>query len=376
MKVFFWVQHLLGIGHLRRTLSLARAAAAAGIETVVASGGLPAPGADPGGATLVQLPPVRAVDRYFKQLADDQDRLIDDVWRDRRRAALFEAWEAARPDVLVTELFPFGRRQLRFELEPLLARARADGCVVISSVRDILVEPDKPGRIDEMLERVTRWYDLVLVHGDPAFVPFDATFPGLDQIAPLVRYTGYAVERADVPLSGDGEGEVLVSAGGGAVGEPLLRAALAARALSAARDRRWRFLVGEGLPEAVFTDLARVAPAGVIVERARPDFQGLLSRAHLSVSQGGYNTVMEVLAAGLRAVVAPYAGGHESEQTLRAHALAERNALQVVAENDLAPESLAAAIDRALAGPPLSAAGIDLGGIPKTVRLLQGLDGR
>ncbi len=376
MKVFFWVQHLLGIGHLRRTLSLARAAAGAGIETVVASGGLPVPGADPGGATLVQLPPVRAVDRHFKQLADERDQLIDDAWRDRRRMALLKAWEAARPDVLVTELFPFGRRQLRFELEPLLARAKADGCTTVSSVRDILVEPDKPGRIGEMLERVTRWYDLVLVHGDPAFVPFDVTFPGLDQIAPLVRYTGYAVERAEAPLSDDGEGEVLVSAGGGAVGEPLLRAALAARALSAARDRRWRFLVGEGLPDAVFSDLAQTAPAGVIVERARPDFRVLLSRAHLSVSQGGYNTVMEVLAAGLRAVVAPYAGGHESEQTLRAHALAERSALQVVAENDLAPESLAAAIDRALAGPPLSTAGIDLGGIPATVRLLQGLDGR
>lgn len=187
MKVFFWVQHLLGIGHLRRTLSLARATAAAGLETVTASGGLPVPGVDPGGAKLVQLPAVRAVDRYFKQLADERDRPIDDAWREGRRAALFEAYEKARPDVLVTELFPFGRRQLRFELEPLLARAKADGCTTVSSVRDILVEPDKPERIGEMLERVKRWYDLVLVHGDPAFVPFDVTFPGLEEIAPLVR---------------------------------------------------------------------------------------------------------------------------------------------------------------------------------------------
>ncbi|MCY3670235.1 MAG: glycosyltransferase, partial [Alphaproteobacteria bacterium] len=124
------------------------------------------------------------------------------------------------------------------------------------------------------------------------------------------------------------------------------------------------------------SELARAASSGVIVERARPDFQALLGRAHLSVSQGGYNTVMEVLAAGLRAVVAPYAGGHESEQTLRAGALAERGALQVVAEDELSPERLAAAIDRALAGPPLSAAGIDLGGIPATIALLQDLDGR
>ncbi len=374
MKVFFWVQHLLGVGHLRRTASLARAAAEAGMEVTVASGGMPSPGLDTGRARLAQLPPVRATDRYFKRLVDERDRPIDDAWRARRRQALLDSYLEARPDAVVTELFPFGRRQLRFELEPLLERARRDGCATVASVRDILVEPDKPERIAEMLERVERLFDLVLVHGDPDLVPFDATFPRLAEIADRLRYTGYAV---DPPVrdagAGDGAGEVIVSAGGGAVGEPLLRAALAARPLSAARDRPWRFLVGAGLPEAVFADLARDPPAGVTVERARPDFRALLARAHLSVSQGGYNTVLEVLTAGLRAVVAPYAGGHESEQTLRARLLAERGALQVVAETELAPATLAAAIDRALAGPPLSAAGIDLGGVARTVAALRGL---
>ncbi len=168
----------------------------------------------------------------------------------------------------------------------------------------------------------------------------------------------------------------MLAAAGGGGGEPLLRAALAARPLSTARDRSWRFLVGEGLQEAVFADLVRAAPPGVVVERARPDFQALLGRAHLSVSQGGYNTVMEVLAAGLRAVVAPYAGGHESEQTLRAGALAERGALQVVSEDELSPDRLAAAPAAVLPRPPLGAAGIDLGGIPATVALLQDLNGR
>ncbi len=375
MTVFFWVQHLLGIGHLRRTLSLARAAADAGLDTVVASGGVPVPGADPGGARLVQLPAVRAADRSFRKLVDQQGLPIDDAWRARRRAALLRAFDDAAPDTVITELFPFGRRQLAFELEPLLTRARARGCTIVASVRDILVEPDKLERVGEAIERVERFFDHVLVHGDPAFVPFDTTFPGLGRIAPLVRYTGYVVDAAVSPSSGGG-GEVLVSAGGGAVGEPLLRAALAARPLSAAHGRRWRFLVGEGLPEAVFSDLARAASRSVVVERARPDFPALLGRAHLSISQGGYNTVMEVLTAGLRAVVVPYAGGRESEQTLRAAALAERGALQVVGEGELSPALLAAAIDRALRRPPASAAGIDLGGIAATVALLKDLHGR
>ena len=41
MKVFFHVQHLLGIGHLRRADVLARALREAGFEVTLASGGMP-----------------------------------------------------------------------------------------------------------------------------------------------------------------------------------------------------------------------------------------------------------------------------------------------------------------------------------------------
>jgi len=372
-RVLFWVQHLLGIGHLARTATLARALTAAGMDVTVASGGEPAPVIDVGDARLAQLPSVRAVDLYFKVLHDADDKPIDDAWRDRRRDAMARLYRDVRPHVLATELFPFGRRQFRFELEPLLAEAKADGVPIVASVRDILVAPPKPERLTEMLERTKRWYDLVLVHGDPNLVPFERTFPHLGEIADRVRYTGYVVDSREDPPGDDGADEVIVSAGGGAVAEPLLRAAMAARPLTTAADARWRFLVGHNLPASVFDDLAAAASENVIVERARRDFPTLLKRCRLSISQGGYNTVLETLAAGARAVIAPYAGGLETEQTLRAEALQARGALEVAPEDDLTPEKLAGAIDRALAGPPSSAAGVDIDGAAKTAAILHAL---
>jgi predicted glycosyltransferase len=109
----------------------------------------------------------------------------------------------------------------------------------------------------------------------------------------------------------------------------------------------------------------------LVVEPARPDFPGLLRRARLSVSQAGYNTVMDVLAAGIPGVVVPYAGGLESEQTLRARRLAERGVLQVVDEAKLTPEALAAAVDKALATPPEALAGLAVDGGAQTPRILQ-----
>ena len=80
-KIFFYVQHLLGIGHQRRGATLTRAMQAAGLDVTYVSGGHAIPNLELAGANFVQLPPVRAVDLYFKELVDDNDRPIDDDWR-------------------------------------------------------------------------------------------------------------------------------------------------------------------------------------------------------------------------------------------------------------------------------------------------------
>ena len=54
-RVFFYVQHLLGIGHLRRAAVLARALAAGGFDVLLVSGGAPVP-LDTGRARRHQLP--------------------------------------------------------------------------------------------------------------------------------------------------------------------------------------------------------------------------------------------------------------------------------------------------------------------------------
>ncbi|MHA1108843.1 MAG: glycosyl transferase, partial [Alphaproteobacteria bacterium] len=192
-RVLFYVQHLLGIGHLKRAATIARAAQAAGLDVTLVSGGNPVPGLALGGADLIQLPALRAADKYFKVLLDEHDREWDDAFKDRRRELLLDCFAEIRPHVIVTELYPFGRRQLRGEILALLdaARATTPRPIIACSVRDILVEPPKPERITEMLDRIESHYDAVMVHGDPALIPFDATFPPAGRIADKLRYTGY-----------------------------------------------------------------------------------------------------------------------------------------------------------------------------------------
>ncbi|MFC4271547.1 glycosyl transferase [Sneathiella chungangensis] len=373
VKILFYVQHLLGIGHLKRTATLARNMMRAGFDVTVVSGGHEID-VDLGGARLIQLPATRATDLYFKVLVDEDGQQIDDEWRQRRADRLLEIYRDLQPEILITELFPFGRRQMRFELLPLLEAARADRRrpLVISSVRDILVAQKKPGRNDEMLDLARTYFDYVLVHGDPELISLDKTFPHTERIRERIFYTGYVVDHTGVRGGAEapGAGEVIVSSGGGAVGTNLLKTAMTARALSTAKDRIWRMLVGVTVEAEIFDELCALAPEGVIVERARPDFTTLLMNCALSISQGGYNTVMETLHARCRAVIVPYAGGLETEQTLRARLLAEKGVLQIADEDGLTPEILAARVDDALNGPPARAE-IDVNGAAKTIELLK-----
>ncbi|MBP2293911.1 glycosyltransferase family protein [Azospirillum rugosum] len=375
MRVLFHVQHLLGIGHDRRAALIARGLSAAGMAVTVLRGGHPVPGIDYGPAEIVQLPPARAADETFKTLLDEHSRPIDEAWRARRRAAVLEAFERIRPDALLVESFPFGRRAFRFELLPLLGAARAAGAVTACSVRDILVAKNNPDRLEETVSTVERLFDRVLVHGDPDLIPFEATFPAAARIADRIRYTGYvAAPPSSNAESADGTGEVIVSVGGGAVGLPLLRAALGARALESLggslADAPWRLLAGPDVPEDAVRALAAEAPPGVVVERARPDFPALLRRCRLSISQAGYNTVLDLLQAGCRAVVVPFAAGSETEQATRARLLEGRGRLVVVEEAGLTPQTLADGVARALALPPPPAIPLRLDGAAATARLL------
>lgn len=356
--VFFYVQHLFGVGHLRRAVVLARAMRRAGLTVRLVSGGFPVPALALDDLDPVQLPPVRSADESFKVLLDADGRPIDEAWKARRREALLATFAAAAPKVLLTEMFPFGRRQLRFELLPLLDAAERlrPRPWIVASVRDVLVE--KPAaKTAWMAEVAATRYDRVLIHGDPALIPFAATFPQAERIADKLAYTGYVVERpapADPEVDNDiGRGEVLVSTGGGAFGGRLIETALAARPLSRLAEVPWRILAGHNLPAPVFEALRDQAGPGVTLERARGDFLALLGRCRLSISQAGYNTTVETLRAGVPAVLVPFAGGQESEQLRRARLLAERGAITLAEEAGLTPARLAAAIDAAdRQGPP------------------------
>ena len=363
--VLFYVQHLLGIGHLARASRIADTLVARGFRVTIVSGGGAVPGFPDQGVELVELPVLRSRDNAFSALVDGAGHLIDRTFMDERVGRLLAIFRDAAADVLMIEAFPFGRRQMRFELLPLLEAANASRPrpLIVSSIRDILQENRKPGRAQETVDIVNRYFDLVLVHGDPDFVTLDRSFPRTHAMAGKIAYTGLVAPPA-VAVSTESF-DVVVSCGGGAAAGRLLEAAFeAARRLQSILPR-WCVITGPNLP----AGLAAAVPPTVRLDRFRGDFAGLLASARLSISQAGYNTVCDILRASCPAVLVPFTGSGETEQTMRANELASRGLAQVVTEAELSADRLVAAANSALAS-QIPVHGLDLDGASKTASLL------
>jgi len=377
MQVLIWVQHMLGTGHFKRAATLAEAMAADGLDVTLVSGGPPVGWISPVGVQLEQLPAIRAKDRQFSAMVDMDGQPISQVFLAKRRAKLMSVFARTRPRVVLTEMFPFGRRAFQAELTRLLDAATGfrPRPWILSSVRDILVAKGETKRYDWMRDMVQRHYDHVLVHTDPQLVPFDLTFPHAKAIQSKIITTGYVTEA-----SPDQEKrtnmlapEVLVSTGGGRVGARLVQTAILARAQSRLKDVPWRIIAGGHADPAELQGLQSQLPEGVILTGPVKDFQARLANSLLSISQAGYNTVVEGLRLGKRMVLVPFETATETEQSIRAERLANLGFAETIREADLTAESLARAVDTVLDRPPPQVIDIDLDGMANTVRFVRQL---
>ena len=350
--VMFYVQHLLGIGHVFRAMRVAKGLARAGCETHIIWGGTKISTMDTQGIHMHHLEAVHVENEDFKSLVMDDGVEMDDQAKAKRAAHLLELFNTINPDILITEAYPFGRRQMRFELIPLMEAAKAakPKPMVVCSIRDILQENRAPKRVRESLDSIHQWFDLVMVHGDPDLIPIEATLEGSEEIKDKIRYTGLVtpdpiVRKIPATISAD----VIISVGGGAVGKALMHAAVDAMALSKSCNRNWVLTTGPDLPQSEYDAISKRAPKGMIITRFIIDLAEVMAGSKVSVSRAGYNTVGDLLRAQCPAVLVPFTGGLETEQLRRSRMMESQGLAAVLLDEDLTPATLAKAVDDAAA---------------------------
>lgn len=386
-RLLFYCQPVLGLGHIVRSLAILRGLS--DFEVWLINGGAPL-GEEtqhliPPDLRIVDLPPLVA-DREFSEVRPIDSMADPTIVGLARLRVLSETLARVRPEILLVELYPFGRMKFDSELRPLLEAARGmePAPRIVCSLRDILVAKRDQAAFEQFaITTANRFFDLILVHSDPDFQRLDETFLPIDRLTCAIEYTGYVLPQASTEPSvsgtstGDVEPTIVASIGGGRVGVELLRTTIAAcRKIHQTLPHRLRLFTGPYLPEDDWQDL--IADRGqntwISITRFSPNLVEEMRAASLSISMAGYNTCLNLLAAGVPSIVYPFTGNNNGEQTLRARKLEKLGAVRAVIGEELTPAGLATIISGMLTDPrPRTEPVLDLGGVTRTAQLLREL---
>ena len=299
---------------------------------------------------FLKLPGLQMDDEFSGLTSCDPRLGLEEVKR-MRVETLLSFFKSTRPDCLILELYPFGRKAFRFELNPLLEVAQAESTMVLCSLRDILVEKktDRSMWEDRVVATLNNYFDGVLVHADPTLVTLANTFGPISLLDVPILYTGFITPkprlnarttiRAKLGLGSD-DTLIVASIGSGSVGSHLLEAVTAAaNSDHTPGDFHFHLFTGPYCPPEVVKRLYAAAGQNLVVEQFTDHFIDWLAAADLSVSMAGYNTSMNTLAAGVPALMLPF--DQNREQLLRVDRLIAKHPIAILDELDLVPERLA-----------------------------------
>ncbi|MGK7929253.1 MAG: glycosyltransferase family protein [Spirulina sp.] len=380
-KLMFYCQHILGIGHLIRSMEIVRGLTRDFQVCFINGGEVIQKFEVPPGVEVVNIPAIKTDTEFQELQAVDSSFSLDEL-QAIRREKLLEVFEKFQPDILIVELFPFGRRRFSFELIPLLEQAKDLGTQVVSSLRDIVVTKQNQTRHEEKVCRLmNQYFDMLLIHGDPSFVKLEESFSRVGDLNCAVHYTGYVAQplpelsAENSPLCDRQKPTILTSVGGGRFGHELLECvAKTAPILAENLPHHIQMFTGPFIPEAVFSKLQRITAGqtNITIERYTPQLLTYMQQAELSINMSGYNTTMNVLTTGVQAMILPFTGNNDREQTIRAQKLGQLGRVKVIHPEDLEPEKFARQIVDYLDRQPTPLQ-FDFGGVEKTAFYLRQL---
>ena len=336
MRFLLYSHDSWGLGHLRRSLTLADALTRLHptAAVLIATG---SPCAThfrlPERCDVVKLPTVTK-DDAGRYVARDLPLAIDDLVGLRRRI-LLETYRAWSPDVVVIDHRVTG---LLDEALPVLEQAGRDGVQRVLGLRDVVDAPEAVAR--EWGNERAAWalaegYDEILVYGDRGVFDPRLEYGLPEAVARRVRFTGYLAREVDhlrrrsLPHR---RPEVLVTLGGGGDGASRAHAILDG-VETAPTPWDTSIVLGPLMDAEVATTLERRARAlrGVDIRRFEPDLMARIADADLVVSMAGYNTTAELLASGRPTLLLPRHTPRR-EQEIRARRLADRGAVTTLVD--------------------------------------------
>lgn len=346
-KIMFYCQYLSGMGHLVRSSEIVRSLVKE-FQVYFINGGPTIQGFEmPSQIELIRLPALWLEDGKFT--VGDSSFTVEEV-KEIRKNQLIEAFDQIQPDCFITEFFPFGRHKLFFELIPLIEhiKSTSPATKIACSLRDVIGKESDSGEEETICYLMNQYFDLLLFHSDPSFQTFAETFSRYQDIKSEITHTGFVTQcnSKDIVDIEDLWGEenleavkILVSVGGGRIGYELLETVVEASSLLEKEiPHTIKIFTGPFLPKEKLIKLKNSAfnKGNICIRMYTPQLVDYMKTADISISLSGYNTTMNILSTGVRAILVPI--GHDNqdkEQLVRTKKLEKLGIVDCIHPQDL-----------------------------------------
>jgi predicted glycosyltransferase len=292
-----------------------------------------------------------------------------------RSRFVLETAHRIKPDVFITEFFPFGRLEYLNELLPALRHLHNNGTRIVASIGYPYLSTVmrlRERKFFALLTQVMKLYDAYLIHTPEGLEDsyFLKTLGSRElesqykhffrSIADKITYTGYILPKQPPPTKDQaelfekkpGQFTAVVSRGGGAVYPKIIALAIHAQAIL---GDRYRFIIASGpstnsTEKELFLALQKkYRSKNVLLFDYLPNLSYFLEHCDASVSMCGYNTSAQLLHFGTPSVVIPYVGQHSpsfsNDQIARSLLLKDTIGSSVLDHKTMTAETLARAID-------------------------------
>lgn len=385
-KAMYYCHDTFGLGHLRRTLTLANHlhSAAPNLSQLIVTG---SPVASqfgfPEGTDYVKLPSVTKNDAGAYEPRTLSNSEMSSV-RDMRSDILLSSAHHYQPDVFVVDHAPGG---LQGEAVATLRHLKETfpNTKLVIGLRDIMDDAATvraSWKRDEVYELFDDIYDLILVYGNRNFYDVVQEYGLSPKAAEKTRFVGYlgrkpgtrTPEAVRASLEMQTDKLVVVTAGGGGDGRALFQAMLRDLRIQDQRDFDCLIVGGPLISEVDRSELrTQLGQRGnVHFLDFTDDLPSYLGAADAVISMGGYNTVCEILSLDRPAIIVPRVKPRQ-EQLIRATVMSEHGLVQMLHPRDLEPQRLMNSIHDLLSNASIKRPQLNLDGLPNVASELGSL---
>jgi len=252
-----------------------------------------------------------------------------------------------KPNLFITEYFPFGQEFWTFELPYVLRHIKNNfNCRIVASCGYLTW-------VKNTYEYIKEFYDALLIHSPKFFsTGYKSYFhkeasAGLDKIikdfSKKIFFTGFILDDVKIASRKNikdlfkippNKKIVLVSRGGGIVNKKIIVSSI----LAAKRNKNIFFIICCGPATSqkefkAYKEMSKHMDNLILVRFLYPEhFNALLDISDLSVNMAGYNTTVKLLHAGKRTILIPY---YTSEQRWRAESASRYLPARIINGNKL-----------------------------------------